>query len=268
IFLQTKQDFCGNTCTMYKCSLIISVPAEGSTYCVSAKGTLDDYVMVGALSEESCIHIPLKQTLSTEDTFVLCGVILGLSLIMTVSLICGCKKLRKNNIELPKSLVTVIRNLNTDTIVDSRSEAKYTSVVSLMSGQSALPVSGEVTSLEVETEDETVSPCSSCEGASSVPLPESPAKAEEVFVQEGTEEISSGDEQNHKVKESYVISDSGQMDTSSSSSGAEVSATEIQQTVIPSSCPKFSGYDKPHVPLDMLIDVGEEQPVNGYRLTD
>lgn len=164
--------------------------------------------------------------------------------------------------------VTVIRNLNTDTIVDSRSEARYTSVISLMSGQSVLPVNGEVTSLEMEPEDETVSHGSSCEGASSVPPPESPAKAQEVFVQEGTEEVPSDDEQNRKAKESYIISDSGQTDTSSNSSGEEVSATEIQQTVIPSSCPKFSGYDKPHVPLDMLIDVGEEQPVNGYRLTD
>ncbi|XP_065487410.1 interferon gamma receptor 1 [Caloenas nicobarica] len=265
---KSKQVFHEDNCTIHKCSINISVPAEGSTYCVSAKGTLEYYVMVGAPSEESCVHVPLKQTMSTEDTFILCGVILGLSLILTVSLICGCKKLRKNNIKLPKSLVSVIRNLNTDTIVDSRSEARYTSVISLMSGQSALPVNGEVTLLEVEPEDETVSPDSSREGASSVPPPESPAKAEEVFVQEGTEEVSSDDGQNHKVKESYVISDSGQMDTSSNSSGAEVSATEIQQTVIPSSCPKFSGYDKPHVPLDMLIDVGEEQPVNGYRLTD
>ncbi|NWQ77296.1 INGR1 protein, partial [Columbina picui] len=267
IFLQSKQEFTCSTYSMYKCNLNISVPAEGSTYCVSAKGTLDVYVMVGAPSEESCIHVPLKQS-TEEDTFILCGIILGLSIILTVSLIYGCKKLRNNNIKLPKSLVTVIRNLNTDTIADSRSEAGCTSVISLMSGQSALPVNGEVTWLEVEPEDKTVSPDSSCEGASSVPPRESPAKAEEVFVQEGTEEVSSDSEQNHKVKESYIISNSGQMDTSSNSSGAEVSATEIQQTVIPSSCPKFSGYDKPHVPLDMLIDVGEEQPVNGYRLAD
>ncbi|XP_064913201.1 interferon gamma receptor 1 isoform X1 [Columba livia] len=265
---KSKQEFHEVTCTIDKCNLNISVPTEGSTYCVSAKGTLEDYVMFGAPSEETCIHVPLKQTLSTIDTFILCGVILGVSLILIVSLIYVCKNLRKNNIKLPKSLVTVIRNLNTDTIVDSRSEARYTSVISFMSGQSALPLNGEVTSLEVEPEDETVSPDSSREGASSVPPPESPAKTEEVFVQEGTEEIPTDDEHNHQVKETYVISDSGQMDTFSNSSGADVSATEICQTVIPSSCPKFSGYDKPHVPLDMLVDVGEEQPVKGYRLTD
>lgn len=126
----------------------------------------------------------------------------------------------------------------------------------------------EVTSLEVEPQEETVSRENSSEGASFVSPPEAPAKAEEMSVQESTEEVSSDDEQNRKVKESYFISDGSQMDVCSNSSGPEVSDTEIQQTVISSSCPKFSGYDKPHVPLDMLIDVGEEQPVIAYRPTD
>lgn len=222
--------------------------------------------MVGAPSEESCIHVPLKQALRTQDIIILCCVILGMSLILTVCW--GCKKLRKRNIKLPKSLVSVIRNLNTDSILESKSEAKYVSVVSIVPGQSALPVNAEVTSLEVELKEETVSPEDSSEGASFVPPPEAPAKAEEVSVQESTEEVSSDDEQNRKVNESYFTSDQGQMDICHNSGGPEVSATEIQQTVIPSSCLKCSGYDKPHVPLDLLIDVGEEQPVIAYRPTD
>ncbi|NXF53506.1 INGR1 protein, partial [Oceanites oceanicus] len=261
--LQSKEEFTEDNCTLYKCSLNIPVPAEGSTYCVSAKGSLYDNLMIGAPSEESCIHIPLKQTLSI---IILCGVILIVTLILTVC--CGCKKLRKKNIKLPKSLVSVIRNLNADSILESKSEAKYVSVITIMPGQSALPGNDKVTSLEVEPKEETVSPENSSEGASSVPPPETPVKAEEVSVQESTEKVSSDDEQNCEVKESYLISDSSQMDICSNSSGPEVSATEIQQTVIPSSCLKFSGYDKPHVPLDVLIDVGEEQPVIAYRPTD
>lgn len=161
----------------------------------------------------------------------------------------------------------MIRNLNTNSILDSKSEAKYISVISVMSRQSSLPVDVEVTSLEVEPKEETVGPENSSEG-SSIPLPDAPAKAEEVSVQESTEVMSSDDEQNHKAKESYFISAGSQMDMCSSSSSPEVSATEIQQTVIPSSCLQISGYDKPHVPLDMLLDVGEEQPVKAYRLTD
>ncbi|KAM6126833.1 interferon gamma receptor 1 [Pterocles gutturalis] len=270
---QSKVAFTEDSCTIHKCSLNIPVPAEGSTYCVSAKGSFYGELIVSAPSEESCIHVPLKQTLSkkilklcTQDIIILCGVILSLSLILSVC--CGCKKLRKKNIKLPKSLVSVIRNLNTDSLLESRSEARYISVISCMPGQSALPVNYEVTSLVVEPKEETVGPENSSEGASSVPPLEAAAKAEEGSVQESTEEVSSDDEQNPKVKENYFISDTSQMDICSNSSGPEVSAMEIQQTVVPSSFPKYSDYDRPHVPLEMLIDVGEEQPVIAYRVTD
>ncbi|NXN89796.1 INGR1 protein, partial [Bombycilla garrulus] len=262
-FFQTEE-FYGDSCTMHKCSLKIPVPTEGSIYCVSAKALFDD-LMVGTPSEESCIPVPLKQTLSTHGILILCVVIGIVTVIPTVY--CGCKKLRKNNIQLPKSLVSVMRNLNASTLLGPRSEEKY---ISVPSGHSELTVNGEVTLLEIEPEEGTVSPVSSCEGDSSVPSPEPPAKVEEMPVQESTEEVSfDADEQNCKVKESYFIPDSSQTDICSKSSGTELSTTETQQTVSPSSCFKFSGYDKPHVPLDMLmIDVGEEQPVNAYRPTE
>ncbi|NXE32362.1 INGR1 protein, partial [Ptilorrhoa leucosticta] len=253
-------------CTMHKCSLKIPVPNESSTYCISAKGIFDS-LMVGTPSEESCISVPLNQTLSTYFIIILC-VIGILTVIPTVY--CGCKKLRKQNIKLPKSLVNVMRNLNTGTLLGPKSDGKYISVITFPSGHSELPVNGEVTLLEIEPEEETVSPVNSCDGESSVPSPEAPAKVEVVPVQESAEEASlDADEPNCTVKESYFISDSSQMDICSKSSGAETSITETQQTVTPSSCFKFSGYDKPHVPLDVLmIDVGEEQPVNAYRPTE
>ncbi|NXY53351.1 INGR1 protein, partial [Callaeas wilsoni] len=254
-------------CTMYKCSLKIPVPTESSTYCVSAKGIFDG-LMVGTLSEESCTPVLLKQTLSTHGIIILYVVIGTLTVIVTVY--CGCKKLRKENTKLPKSLVSVMRNLNTGALLGPKSEGKYISVITFPSGHSELPVNSEVTLLEIEPKEEAVSPVNSCDAESSLPSPEAPAKVEEVPVQESTEEVSfDADEQNCKVKESYFISDSSQMDVCSNSSGAEISTTETQQTVIPSSCFKFSGYDKPHVPLDvMMIDVGEEQPVNAYRPTE
>ncbi|NXN28839.1 INGR1 protein, partial [Nycticryphes semicollaris] len=266
-FFQSKEELPEENCTMYKCSLNIPIPAEGSTYCVSATGSFYHDLILSDPSEESCIHVPLKQTWSTRYIIIPCAVILSLSVMLTVCY--GCRKLRKENIKLPKSLVSVIRNLNTDSILESKSEAKYISVISFMPGQSSASVNNdEVTSLEVEPQEETVSCENSSEGASSLPPPEAPAKAEEVAVQESTEEVPSDDEQIRKVKESYFTSNSSQMDICSNSSGTEVSDTEIQQTVIPSSCLKFSGYDKPHVPLDMLIDVGEEQPVIAYRPAD
>ncbi|XP_055665842.1 interferon gamma receptor 1 isoform X2 [Falco peregrinus] len=263
---QVEEVFPEDNCTVDKCSVSIPIPAEGSTYCVSAKGNFYGGLMVGAPSDESCIHVPLKQILSIQYINILFGVIPSLSLMLIVC--CGYKKLRKKNIKLPKSLVSVIRNLNTDSILESKPDTKYISVINFMPGQTVLPVNHEVTLLEVQPEEETVSPENSGEGASSALADASGGRTEEVSLQESTEEVSSGDEQNHKVKESYFISDSTQMDICSSSSGPEISTTEMPQTVIPSSCLKFSGYDKPHVPLDMLIDVGEEQPVIAYRPTD
>ncbi|NXK54883.1 INGR1 protein, partial [Chauna torquata] len=265
-FFKSKEEFVADNCVMNKCSLNIPIPSEDSTYCVSAKGVSYYHLIVGALSEENCIQVPLEQTLSTQDIIIVSAVMLTAGLILTVC--CGFKRLRKKNIKLPKSLVSVIRNLNTDNILESKSEAKYISVISVMPVQPVLPLNGKETLLEVEPEEETVSPENSSEGASSVRPPEAPDKVEESSVQENTEEIPSDDEQNHKVKESYFTSNSNQTDICSNSSGPEVSATEVQQPVIPSSCLKFSGYDKPHVPLDMLIDVGEEQPVIAYRPTD
>ncbi|NXT03203.1 INGR1 protein, partial [Jacana jacana] len=264
-FLQSKEEFPEDNCTMYKCSLNIPVPAEGNTYCVSARGNFYSSLILGEPSEESCIHVPLKQTWSTRYIIIPCAVILSVSLMLTVCY--GCRKLNKDNIKLPKSLVSVIRNLNADSILESKSEAKYISVISFVPGQSSVN-NDEVTSVEVEPQEETVSHENFSEGPSSLPPPEAPAKEEEVSVQESTEELPSDDEQKHKLKESYFISNSGQMDTCSNSSGTEVSDTEIQQTVVPSSCLKFSGYDKPHVPLDMLIDVGEGQSVIAYRLAE
>lgn len=160
--------------------------------------------------------------------------------------------------------------LNTGTFLGQRSAGTYRSVTSSPSSHSELPVNGEVTFLGIEPEEQTVSPVKSCDGESSVPSPEAPAEVEEVPVHESTGQVSlDADEQNCVVKESYFISEGSQVDICSKSSGSEISTTETQQTVIPSSCFKFSGYDKPHVPLDMLmLDVGEEQPVNAYRPTE
>ncbi|XP_064025203.1 interferon gamma receptor 1 [Pogoniulus pusillus] len=260
----TKEEFPADSCTNYACSLEIPIPAEGSTYCVSARASLYDDLMIGAPSEERCIHVPRKQTLSTQSIIVLCVVTPTLGLILAVYFI--CRKLRKNKIKLPKSLVSVIINLNTDSILEPKSAPKYVSVISSM--QSALPVNGEVNLLQVEEKEETVSPENSNEGASSVSLPEASAEAEEVSVQEDVENIPFDDDQDHRVKQSYFIPDSSKTDAHDSSSGSETSTAEIQQAVIPSSCLKFSGYDKPHVPLNMLIDIGEVQPVIAYRLTD
>uniref|UniRef100_G3UQT7 Uncharacterized protein n=1 Tax=Meleagris gallopavo TaxID=9103 RepID=G3UQT7_MELGA len=265
---ENRKNFTVADCEMSECSLSIPIPSEGSMYCVSANGHFYDDLIVGAQSEESCIWVPPEQAWSTLITIIVSTIVVIMGLILTVRY--GCKKLRKKNIKLPKSLVSVIRNLNADNSFESRSEAKDICAVSVMPVPSvSVPSSmnDDEALLNMESEEEVVTPENFSERTSSGPPLEASDKVEETSVREDTE-APSDVEQNHKEKESNFISDSSQTDVCSNSSGPVISDTEIRQAVIPSSCPKFSGYDKPHVPLDMLIDVGEEQPVIAYRSTE
>ncbi|NXA54543.1 INGR1 protein, partial [Nothocercus julius] len=259
------RDFFTDDCNLKKCSLDIPVPSKGSIYCISARGSFYDDLILGAPSEESCIPVPLEQTLSSKNVVIVVGVILIFGLFL--SMFYGYKKLRKKNIKLPKSLVSVIRNLNTNRFLEPKPETKCNSVVSLMPDEPALPAD-EVHPLKVEQKEGITNLENSSEGASSILLPEVQGNSGEVSIQESTGEASSDDEQNHKGRESYFPSDNNQTEICSNCSEAEVPTTEIQQTGLPSCMLNFSGYDKPHVPLDMLIDVGEERPVVAYRPTE
>ncbi|NXD14115.1 INGR1 protein, partial [Nothocercus nigrocapillus] len=253
-------------CNLKKCSLDIPISSKGSIYCISASGSFYDDLILGAPSEESCIPVPLEQTLSSENVVIVVGVILIFGLFL--SMFYGYKKLRKKNIKLPKSLVSVIRNLNTNRFLEPKPETKCNSVVSLMPDEPVLPADEEVHPLKVEQKEGITNPENSSEGASSILLPEVQGNSGEVSMQESKGEASSDDEQNHKGRESYFPSDNNQTEICSNCSEAEVPTTEVQQTDHPSSTLNFSGYDKPHVPLDMLIDVGEERPVVAYRPTE
>ncbi|NXA38733.1 INGR1 protein, partial [Eudromia elegans] len=260
----SKAEFVADDCDFKKCSLDIPVTSEGSVYCVSAKASFYNHLILGAWSEESCIPVPLEQTLNSKNVVIVVGIILIFGLFL--SMLYGYKKLKKKNIKLPKSLVSVIRNLNTNRFLETKPETN--SVVSLMPDEPALPADEEVHPLKVEQKEGITNPENSREGTASILLPEEGGNSGEVFVKESTGEISSDDEQNRKGRESYFPSGSKQTEVCSNCSDAEVSTAEVQQTVPPSSVPKFSGYDKPHVPLDMLIDVGEERPVVAYRPTE
>ncbi|XP_065589285.1 interferon gamma receptor 1 [Cyrtonyx montezumae] len=265
---ESRKEFAVADCEMGGCSLNIPVPSEGSKYCVSAKGYFYDNLLVGAQSEESCIWVPPEQTWGTQVTTVVFTIILTVGLVL--SMCYGCKKLRRKNIKLPKSLASMIRSLNADNSYESRSEAKDICAVTIVPVPAvSVPSSmnDDEALLNVESEEEAVTPENLTEGTSSGPLPEASGKVEETSVPENTG-VPSDVDQNHKEKEMNFVLDSSQTDVCSNSSGPVVSAMDIRQEVIPSSCPKFSGYDKPHVPLDMLIDVGEEQPVIAYRSTE
>uniref|UniRef100_A0A452IW37 Interferon/interleukin receptor domain-containing protein n=1 Tax=Gopherus agassizii TaxID=38772 RepID=A0A452IW37_9SAUR len=236
-------------CKKHLCSIEIPFFSTGSTYCVSARGRSSIVSDRGfSQSNKSCIRVPLEQPLGkviykklihiSED---LTGIVLTLSssrmyLLFTFK-------------------VTVIRNLNSRNVLETKPEAKYISVITSSSPKPMFSV-------------RTPNPEDCSEETDTVSSQEISNKTEEMSVHESIAEMTPDDEESPRVKENYFHSSSSQTELNCIPSNPEPSNTEVQESLILKSCNKISGYDKPHVPMDLLIDVGEEESVIAYRHTD
>ncbi|XP_032625902.1 interferon gamma receptor 1 [Chelonoidis abingdonii] len=257
-------------CKKHLCSIDIPFFNTGSTYCVSARGH-SSFVSDRGFSQSNkiCIHVPLEQPLDLKNIMIGVAVFVGLGLILAMYYL--CKQLKKRKIELPKSLVTVIRNLNSRNVLETKPEAKYISVITSSSPKPAFSVSDEVNLIDqVDQVKETGTPnpedCS--EETDTVSSQEISNKTEEMSIHESIAEMTPDDEESPRVKENYFHSNSSQTELNCIPSDPEPSNTEVQESLIPKSCNMISGYDKPHVLMDLLIDVGEEESVIAYRHTD
>nr|XP_048700380.1 interferon gamma receptor 1 isoform X1 [Caretta caretta] len=267
---ELPQELEAEECKKHTCSIYIPVFSTGSTYCVSARGRSSIVSDRGfSKSNESCIHVPSKQPLDLKSIIIGVTVVFGAGLIFAVY--CLCKQLKKRKIELPKSLVTVVRNLNSRNVLETKPEAKYISVITSSSSKPVFLVSDEINVIEqVDQVKEIGTPNSEdcSEESDTISSQEISNKTEEMAIQESIAEMTPDDEQSPRVKENYFHSNSSQTELNSIPSNPEPSDTEVQESLVLKSCNKFSGYDKPHVPVDLLIDVGEEESVIAYRHTD
>ncbi|XP_019382655.1 PREDICTED: interferon gamma receptor 1 [Gavialis gangeticus] len=243
------------SCEEHKCSISLPVASEGLTYCVSAE-VYSWCEMRGDQSNETCLHVPLKWQLA--------NILIGTAAFLAFGLILASyyvyNQLKKKNIKLPKSLVAVVRNLNSRHTLEQ--ETKYISVIT--SSSAKMLVCDKVTVIEEEQVTGTPSPEDSCEEACSLNSQETSSTTEEGGIQESTSQLSPNTEQSSDVKDNYFTSNSSQMELHEEelSSNSKPLTTDTQNSM---SQIKFSGYDKPHVPLDMLVDVGEEESVIEYR---
>ncbi|XP_075780378.1 interferon gamma receptor 1 [Pelodiscus sinensis] len=273
VFLRSSEDpikeFQTDLCKKNTCSIYIPLISMRSTYCVSAKGHSSMVSDRGfSQSNESCIHVTFTQPRDFKMIIIGVAVVFAVGLIL--AMYCLCKQLKKRKIELPKSLVTVVRNLNSHNILETKPEAKYISVITASSSKPVLSESDKVNLMEqVDQVQEIETPNSEdcSEETDDVIFQEISNKTEEMSIQESIAEITPDDEQSPKVKENYFHSNSSQTELCSIQSSPEPSNTEVQQSNVLKSCSMFSGYDKPHVLLD-LIDADEEESVIAYRHTD
>lgn len=165
----------------------------------------------------------------------------------------------------------MVRNLNSRNVLETKPEAKYISVITSSSSKSMFLVSDEINVIEqVDQVKEIGTPNSEdcSEESDTVSSQEISNKTEEMAIQESIAEMTPDDEQSPRMKENYFHSNSSQTELNCIPSNPEPSNTEVQESLVLKSCNKFSGYDKPHVPVDLLIDVGEEESVIAYRHTD
>uniref|UniRef100_A0A8C8SY19 Interferon gamma receptor 1 n=1 Tax=Pelusios castaneus TaxID=367368 RepID=A0A8C8SY19_9SAUR len=253
-------------CDKDKCSINIPNSSFSSTYCVSARG-FSTCVSKRAFSQsnESCIHVPFNQPL---DINVLIGVAVVFGIGLILAIYCVYKLLKKRKIELPKSLVSVVRSLNSRNIFETKPEAKYLSVITSSPTSTNEEVNFKEEEVDSIKEIGTLNSEDCSKETDAVNSQEISYETKEISSQESTAEISHDNERSPRVKEKCFHSNGGQTEVCGILSKPEPSNTKMQQSIVPRSCNTFSGYDKPHVPLHLLIDVGEEESVIAYKHTD
>lgn len=119
-----NEDDCNET----QCFLSIPVSSLNSEYCISAEGVSDVWDVTTEKSEEICITS--FDSASTENS-VWIPIVTALVLFLVLALIVACYLIRKmnpfkrENIMLPKSLLSVVKNASSET----KSESKYISPI-------------------------------------------------------------------------------------------------------------------------------------------
>ncbi|NP_001171378.1 interferon gamma receptor 1 precursor [Sus scrofa] len=275
-----NEDDCNET----QCFLSIPVSSLNSEYCISAEGVSDVWDVTTEKSEEICITS--FDSASTENS-VWIPIVTALVLFLVLALIVACYLIRKmnpfkrENIMLPKSLLSVVKNASSET----KSESKYIS---------------PITYQPIALENEQLSPGT----ISSVHTEDNPGKAEHgedfssetqvVTTEEHISDMASSSSLTPVKRENSVHSSSNQSehcsitlnayhsrngsdsglvesDSCSDSEFPPSNKTEIksegQEFVALRNTTTSFGYDKPHVLVDLLVDDGGKESLIGYRVT-
>ncbi|XP_057594897.1 interferon gamma receptor 1 isoform X2 [Hippopotamus amphibius kiboko] len=274
-----KEDDCNET----QCFLSIRVSSLNSEYCVSAEGVSEMWAVTTEKSEELCINV--FDDNNTKDPVwipIVAALVLFLVLAMVV-VCCLVKKMypfKRENIMLPKSLLSVVKSASSET----KPESKCIS---------------PITYQPIAFENEQLSPGT----ISSVHTEDNPGKAEHgedlssatevVTIEENISDLASGSPLTPVKAENSIHASSNQSETcsvtlnayhsrSGSDSGlvsdncsdSEVPASnktemkkEGQETITLRNTTTSFGYDKPHLLVDLLVEEGGKESLIGYRLT-
>lgn len=278
-------------CNETQCHLSIPVSSENARYCITVEGVSDIWPVKTEKSKEVCITTRSHESIADSVWIPVVAAVLLFVVLTLVILCCNIKKMtpcKKENIMLPKSLLSVVKNASSET----KSESKYVSLVTYE------PIIHENEKVNCE---EQLSPAT----ISSMHTEDNPGKAEHredlssetevVTIEEctsdlvpgssltpaGREDSAHSSRSNQSDPGSVALnsyhsrngSDSGlqESDSLSDSEFPQNTNTEIktggQESVLLRNTVTFSGYDKPHVLVDLLVDEGGKESLIGYRVT-
>ncbi|XP_063773482.1 interferon gamma receptor 1 isoform X1 [Pseudophryne corroboree] len=218
-------------------------------YCISAQGVLDNDPMTMEQSKEICIEIVAAKDISKLMAIIFTSMILAIVLLGILAIYVFRKKTAATD-KIPESLRTVVRTM-AHRIMPSEPRTKYNHVAI-----SPLESPEEKLWVEEENMDINVSP-NSVSGESVEPGYQSSLTETEQISDEGQD----GNAEEESSSDKYFRTNSSNNDNDSS---VTPESEELQDNTkqepprdikpVTNSC----GYDKPHFPLDLLIQMSRE----------
>ncbi|XP_042547983.1 interferon gamma receptor 1 isoform X2 [Dipodomys spectabilis] len=275
-----------DNCNETLCQLSILISSLESEYCISAVGVSREWAVTTEKTKEVCITI-FSSHITDSVWIPVVSVFLFLAIIPLL-VYCLMKNLfRKKSIMLPKSLISVVRNVTSET----KPESKYTSLIT--SCQPLVP-ENETVICEEQASPATVPALQTEDNPGAAGNREPSSEIEVVTTEENISQLttcgpltplnkenSSPSDSNQSEPGSFTLNsyhsrngyDSGLMGSDSLVSDSELPPnnkaevkSEGQEPIRLRNAPTSFGYDKPHVLVDVIVDGGKESLI-GYRPT-
>lgn len=268
-------------CNETLCELNISVSTLNSSYCVSVFGKSSFWQVNTETSKDVCIAF-LHGDRKDSTWILVVALLVPFTIAILVFAYWYFKKnpFKRKSIMLPKSLLSVVRNATSET----KPESKYSLVMSCQPAvlENETVICEEHLSTvtadnlgakgheELPKETEAVV----SEGSASALMADSPPTP----IQSSRFSLASSNQSGTCSLTTYHSrngSDSGLVGTGSSVSDSEFLPNNNSETKMAGQdppparkAPTFSGYDKPHMLVDVLVDGGDgKESLIGYRLT-
>ncbi|XP_037004700.2 interferon gamma receptor 1 [Artibeus jamaicensis] len=284
-----KEDHCNGTW----CYLTVPVSSLTPEYCISAEG-ISEAVLWPFKTEKSrelCFSIIDHNSVGDSVWIPIVAAVLLFLVLTLVIVCCNIKKInpfKRKSIMLPKSLVSVVKHASSDV----KSESKYISPITY---EQIVPENEKVV-WEEQWSPATISSTQTEDDPGKGEPNDLSSETEVVITEENTSDIAPGSpltpvrkadsahssSSNQSEPCSFTLnsyhsrngSDSGVVESISCSSDSEFppnNKTEVNtgepEPVMLRSTTTSSGYDKPHVLVELPVDEGGKESLIGYRVT-